>query len=196
VAILCAILAASAQAATYKIDPTHSKVKFSIKHMGIGIVSGVFDEFEGSFEYNEEDLAKSSVQASIQTASVDTDASARDKHLRSADFFDVENHPTMTFKSKSVKNVMNGNFTLVGDLTMLGVTKEVELKVEKVGEGTDQRGNKKVGYVATGTTNRMDYGMKYDKNLPDGTPSVGHEVSITIEIEAAEQQDAQEPKSQ
>jgi len=167
-----------AQTQTWKIDPNHTAAQFSVRHMGISTVRGAFTKVSGTAEYDPSNVAKASVEVTIEAASVDTRVDMRDNDLRSDHFFDVAKYPTITFKSKSVQPAGEGKFKMVGDLTIHGVTKEVTLD----GEGpskpmTDQRGNQHVGASATTTVKRTDFGVGSSGS------TVGEDISITIDVE-------------
>jgi polyisoprenoid-binding protein YceI len=185
-AVLLLTVAAAAQAATYKIDPSHSAVSFKVRHLMISTVRGSFDEFSGSFTYIKDNPAPWQVAAEIQTASVNTNDSKRDDHLRTADFFDVEKHPTMTFRSTKVTG-QGERFKLHGDLTLLGVTKPVVLDLEITGETVDPWGNHRVGFSATGKLDRKEWGMTWSRALDTGGVMVGDEVGIELEIQGIQE---------
>jgi polyisoprenoid-binding protein YceI len=165
------------QAQTWKIDPNHTAAQFSVRHMGISTVRGSFNKTSGAVEYDAANPSKSSVEATIDVASVDTRVEMRDNDLRSPNWFDAAKYPTITFKSKSVQAAGEGKLKIVGDLTIHGVTKEVTLDVDGPSAPmTDQRGNSRVGASATTKINRKDFGV--------GTsPMVGEEITITIDTE-------------
>jgi len=175
----------SAGAATYTIDSAHSSVGFQIKHLAIAKVNGSFTDFGGTFEFEKGEAAAWSVEATIQMASVDTGNDDRDDHLRNADFFDVEKFPVMTFTSTGVEMESDTEGKLLGDLTMHGVTKAVELDLEFNGAVTDPWGNDKVGFSAYGKINRKDWGLNFNKVLDTGSLMIGETVKISLEIEAA-----------
>ncbi len=168
---------ASAAVETYKIDPVHSSVGFTIRHF-FSQVPGAFTKFQGVIVADRDHLENSTVSATIDVASVDTRVAKRDDDLRSKNFFNVAEFPTMTFKSKSWKSTGDDTFDVTGDLTIKGVTKEVVLKVKSLGFGPGMRGAMLSGWEATTTVNRNDFGITtYPKML-------GDEVPITINIEA------------
>lgn len=183
-AVLLLAATGVARAETYTIDPIHSSIGFSVRHMAISKVRGNFNDFSGTFEYDANDTSNWAVEVEIQMASIDTRSEDRDAHLRSEDFFSVDSFPTMTFNSTGVVANKDGTFDLAGDLTMHGVTKPVTLAVEKIGEFVDGKGNKHVGFTATVTINRLDYGVQWSKTMETGGLLVGHDVDITLEIEA------------
>lgn len=168
---------------TYDLDRSHSSVGFSIKHLAISTVRGNFGEFTTDISMEGDDVTTLQASATIQAASIDTDNEKRDEHLRSADFFETETYPTITFTSKEVKNVDGVNFTLVGDLTMHGVTKEIELDAEILGPAT-LMGTQRVGFSAEGEINRKDYGLTWSRVVEAGALVVGEEVKLIIEVEA------------
>jgi polyisoprenoid-binding protein YceI len=168
---------------TYKLDLSHSSVAFTVRHMVIANVRGNFKEFEGTVLYDPADVTKSSVEVTIKTASIDTDNTQRDTHLRSADFFDAEKFPTITFKSKSVEKKGDG-YVLNGSLTLRGVTKDVAIPFEVLGVVKDPYGNTRLGAHGELTINRMDYGVSWSKSLDAGGLVVSEEVKILLDIEA------------
>ncbi len=172
--------AASAQSSTWTIDKNHSQVDFQIRHLGVSNVRGSISGVTGTVIWNEKDLSKASVEATIDTTTVSTNNEARDKHLKSPDFFNVEKFPTMTFKSTSVTRV-NGKLEVIGNLTMTGVTKSVTLEVD--GPTPPQKGMQGglvTGFSATGTLKRSDFGF----GSKFGDPILGDEVKFTIDLEA------------
>lgn len=164
---------------TYTIDATHSEVGFRVRHL-VSKISGRFSKFTGTITVDDKDITKSSVQVSIDAASVNTDSEGRDKHLRSADFFDVEKYPSLTFKSTAVKDLGNGKLQVTGDLTMHGVTKSVSFPVTNFGAKPGMKpGTFVAGFGdATLTLNRQDYGVSYGKGM------IGDEVQISLDVEA------------
>jgi polyisoprenoid-binding protein YceI len=173
---------ASAPAAdTYNIDPVHSTVGFGVSHMVINTVHGKFDEFTGTVVLGDGQLQEA--KGTIQTKSVDTGVAGRDKDLRSANFFDVEKYPTITFVSKRVEK-KGDDAVLVGDFTMHGVTKELSLPVAVKGPIKDGWGNMRIGLEAKVKLNRKGYGLMYNKVLETGGLMVGDEIAIEINAEA------------
>ena len=161
----------------YKIDPAHSSVGFSVRHMGVSNVKGHFDEFTGSVVLDNGSLQAAT--ATIQVKSVNTGIEKRDNHLRTADFFEAAKYPDITFKTKKVEK--SGDETVVtGDFTMRGVTKELRLSVTLSGPIKDPQGNTRVGLEAKATVNRKDYGMKFNAVMETGGLMVGDEVTIEI----------------
>ncbi len=180
-ALAAALLAAPAAfAAQYTIDPAHSSANFQVKHMMVSKVNGHFKSVNGTINLDEAAPEKSSVNAEIDATSIETGDEKRDGHLKSPDFFDVANHPKITFKSTSVKAEGAGKYAVSGDLTMRGVTKPVVLQVE----GFDTEVANKRGGTATTTINRKDFGVSWNKSLDKGGVALSEEVKITLEIEA------------
>jgi polyisoprenoid-binding protein YceI len=167
---------------TWQIDPVHTEVSFVIRHMMVSKVRGRFDTFEGTI-ITGEDILSSSAMATIDLTSINTNNQTRDDHVRSADFFDVENHPTMTFTSTAM-GVEGDHFALEGDLMIRGVTKPVTLSLELNGFGPDAYGGMRAGFSATGQINRNDFGVSYNGPIPGGGVILGDTVTLTIEVEA------------
>ncbi len=166
---------------TYKIDPAHSSVGFSVRHMGVSNVKGHFDQFAGSLVLDNGSIQEAS--ATIQVKSVNTGIERRDNHLRTADFFEAAKYPEITFKARKVEK--SGDQTvLIGDFTMRGVTKELRLPVTVNGPVKDPQGNTRIGLEAKATVNRKDYGMKFNAVMETGGLMVGDEVTIEINAEA------------
>lgn len=171
----------------FQIDPSHSSANFTIKHMMIAKVHGGFEKMSGSLVYDSANPEKSSIEVSIDAASINTREAQRDTHLKSADFFDVEKYPTITFKSNRVDGKL-GSLKVIGDLTIHGVTKSVTLDVEGPSdELKDPWGNTKVGASATTKINRRDFGLSWNAALEAGGFLVGEEVSITLEVQFVKQ---------
>jgi polyisoprenoid-binding protein YceI len=170
--------------ATYTIDNAHSDVSFSVRHMVFAKVRGHFDKWTATLAFDEADPTKSIVEATIEAGSINTREAQRDGHLKSPDFLDAEKHPHLTFKSKRVEKVGAGNYKVIGDLTIRGVTREVPLEVEELGAGKDPWGNQKVGFLAKTSINRTDWGLKWNQALETGGVLVGEKVDIELDIEA------------
>ena len=168
---------AEAKTETYVIDPVHSAVEFHVRHF-FSKVPGRFQKFEGTLLIDRENIEKSSVQAEIDIASIDTAQAKRDEHLRSKDFFDAAKYPKMTFQSKSWKKIGENEFEVTGDLTMHGVAKSVVLTVKSLGFGEGTKGSKISGWEAKTKIKRSDFGVS------TGAPAVGDEVEIEINIES------------
>jgi polyisoprenoid-binding protein YceI len=173
---------ANAQTSTWTIDPAHSSVNFEILHMSVSHVHGAFGNVKGTVTLNEKDITKSTVAATIDTTTVSTGVEARDKHLKSPDFFDVDKNPVMTFKSASLSR-SGGKLQLVGDLTINGVTKSVTLDLDGPTPPQTMQGKTISGFSATGTILRSDYnfGSKFPAAI------LGNEVKFTIDVEIDKQ---------
>lgn len=174
--------APSVWATSYTIDPQHSTVSFKIRHL-VSKVPGVFREFEGTFDYVPGQPDQWTAQAVIQAASIDTRVEKRDAHLRSKDFFGVEQFPTITFTSTQVTDATPTSARLHGVLTLHGVERPVVLDLVIGGEGKDPWGNQRAGFTATTTLNRKDFGIVWNEPLETGGFLLGEEVDITLEIE-------------
>ncbi len=174
--------AATLRAAHYTIDPDHSDVSFKVKHLMLSKVAGKFEKFTGDFNYDEKNPAIWSAQATIDAASINTSNAKRDEHLRGADFFDVAKYPTLSFKSNGVVTA-NGKHKLMGILNMHGVEKSVTLDLEVIGAGKDPWGGERAGFEATGTVNRKDFGIVWNKVMETGGLALGEDVEISIRIE-------------
>ncbi len=170
------------QAATWNIDPVHSEVGFSVRHMMVSKVRGRFTKFSGQLVTGENPL-QSSVTAEIDLASINTGQEQRDQHIQSADFFEVETYPTMTYKSTGIR-VEDGEYILDGDLTLKGVTKNVPLRLELQGFGEDAQGGYRAGFTATGELNRSDFNVSFNAPLQNGGVVVGEKIQLQLEIEA------------
>ncbi len=176
--VLALPLFSTAQSETWQLDPPHSAAQFSVRHMGISTVRGTFTKVSGTVQYDPADLAKSSVDVTIDAASVDSRNDRRDSDLRSDHFLDVAKYPTLTFKSKRVESAASGKLKITGDLTIHGVTREVVLDADgPTGPVKDPRGNLHMGASATTKVNRSDFGMN------GFTGMVGDEVQIALDIE-------------
>lgn len=169
--------------ATWSIDASHSEVGFSVKHLMISTVRGRFAGVQGTVTFAEGDFSNASATVTIDAASIDTREEKRDAHLRSADFFDVERFPTLTFTSRRVAGVAGDTFQLVGDLTIRDVTKEVTLDVEFEGAQKDPWGNLKSGFTATTKINRKDFGLTWNAALETGGVLVGEDVKISLDVQ-------------
>jgi polyisoprenoid-binding protein YceI len=169
-------------AGTWTIDPIHSDVSFTVRHMVVSKVRGFFRTFEGTLVTGETP-EQSSVTATIDMASIDTNQEQRNEHIRSADFFDAATHPTMTYQSTGVRRD-GDNWILDGDLTLKGVTRQVPLKLELNGFGPDAFGGYRAGFSAKGEVNRRDFNVNFNATLETGGLVVGDKVEIILEIEA------------
>jgi polyisoprenoid-binding protein YceI len=181
---------AAAKAEVYEIDPSHSTVGFKIRHLAISSVPGRFGDFSGTIEFDPKNIDKSHTEASIAIKSINTDNTKRDDHLKGADFFDAAKHPAISFKTTKVEPVSESTFKATGDLVMHGVTKPVTLDVEYTGSATDPWGNKRVGFAATTSLSRKDFGITWNKALDAGGVVLGDEVKVTLEIEGIEKKKA------
>jgi len=187
VALMGMATAASAAPQTYDIDPVHSQVGFSVRHI-FSKVPGFFKQFSGTIVADEKNPAASSVNVTIQTASIFTDNEQRDAHLRSPDFFAADSFPTITFKSTKVTPAGKNRYKVAGNLTMRGVTKRLVLNMEFLGKGEVSMGGQsmgsKAGFDATTTLNRQDFGIKWNKTLDQGGLMISDEVAVSLHVEA------------
>jgi polyisoprenoid-binding protein YceI len=169
-------------AGKWSIDPIHSEVGFSVRHMMVSKVRGRFGDFSGEIVTGQ-NPTDSSVSAEIVMSSIITGSEQRDEHIRSADFFEVENHPTMTYRSTSVQ-AKGDDFIVEGDLTLKGVTKSVPLRLELNGFGPDAYGGTRAGFTATAEINRRDFNVNFSAPMQNGGAVVADKVTIQLEIEA------------
>lgn len=187
-AVAAVLLAAPAFAADkFDIDASHSQAGFTVRHF-FSKVPGRFNEVSGTIQLDEKNLANSSVEVTIPVSSINTENERRDNHLKSADFFDLEHFPNITFKSTKVVPGKDGKFQIVGDLTMRGVTKSVTLEATQLGLGAVGIGGNAMGvrggWEATTTVNRKDYGISWNKTLDQGGTLLGDDVTISLQVEA------------
>ena len=168
----------------WNFDLSHSSVNFHVRHLMVSKVHGRFSLWGGTLVIDNDDITKSRVDVSIDATSVDTKEEKRDAHLRSADFFDVEKFPALTFKSTQVEKVGDEELAITGDLTIHGVTKSVKLAVELGGVAKDPWGGTRTGFSAKTSINRKDFGLGWNSVLETGGVLVGEKVEITLEIEA------------
>jgi polyisoprenoid-binding protein YceI len=167
---------------TWRVDPVHSSVEFQVKHLGIATVKGQFTDFEGTLEISPENTI---AYGTVKTASVNTREPARDEHLRSADFFDAESNPEITFRSTSIGELDDDEFEITGDITIHGVTRPLTLKATLEGiEPSDHQGNTRVGVSAVAQIERSDFGMKFNAALGSGNVVVSDKVKILLDISA------------
>ena len=171
---------------TYKIDKSHSEAIFQVRHL-LTKVRGRFTDFEGAIEFNETAPEQSTVHFSINATSIDTAEPDRDKHLRTADFFDVEKYPQITFRSTRITKRGADTYDVTGNLTMHGVTKEVVLPVSHLGKAKDPWGGDRLGFEAETTLNRKEYGLNWNAALETGGFLVGDEVKVSLQIQAVGQ---------
>ena len=177
-------LPAAAATSTWQIDPNHSAAQFAVRHLAISTVRGAFTKVSGTIQFDDKDIAKSSVDVTIDAASVDTRVADRDKDLRSDRFFDVEKYPTLSFKSTKVEQTEVGKLKVTGDLTIHGVTKQVVLDVEgPTAAVKDPWGNQRAAANASTKINRQDFGVKWNAKMDNGGWVVGDDVAITIDVE-------------
>lgn len=168
----------------WQIDPAHTDVGFAVKHLMISTVRGRFAGVKGTIVLDEANPANSSVEAEIDVATIDTRQEQRDAHLRSADFFEVEKYPTMTFRSRRVERLGNDRYRIVGDLTIRDVTREVVLDATDEGRGRDPWGGDRLAFSATTTIDRRDFGLTWNQALETGGVLVGNEIRISIDVQA------------
>jgi polyisoprenoid-binding protein YceI len=181
---MLAVLPALAHADTWQIDPAHTNVEFTVRHMMISNVKGQFQRTSGTITTNGSDPASATIDATIDASSVDTRVEKRDMHLKSPDFLDVAKYPTITFKSTKVEAAGPNKFKVTGDLTLHGVTKPVVLEVESSGAPINVMGKMRAGASATTQIKRSDFGLTWNKALEAGGVMVGDEVAISIDVEA------------
>jgi polyisoprenoid-binding protein YceI len=167
----------------WTVDPVHSSVEFRVKHMMISTVRGRFGEFEGLIEAAP-DYHDSKVRGTVKAASIDTNEPRRDDHLRSADFFDVENHPTIGFESTTIEHVEKGDYRVTGDLTMHGETRPVSFEVTVHGVTPDPQGGSRVGVEVRGTISRGEFGLRWQQALETGGVVVADEVRVSADLSA------------
>jgi polyisoprenoid-binding protein YceI len=179
--LLALSIGTAAAQGTYAIDSVHSNVGFKIRHL-VSKTGGQFTEFDGVIVADFENLDKSSVEFTIEAASIDTNNEKRDGHLRSPDFFDVENHPHITFKSSKITRVDSDTFAVAGVLTMRGVSRNITFQVDFLGE-MEAMGGARAGYELTTTLNRKDYGVSWNRALDAGGFVLGEEVEVDIALE-------------
>lgn len=171
----------------WQIDSAHSHVQFSVRHMMISTVRGRFNEFSGTVAFDEGSPTSSTVDVTIDVASIDTREQQRDEHLRSPDFFDAANFPNMTFKSKRIEQADDNNGRLIGDLTIKDITKEVALDVEYAGQAQSPWGTTNAGFSASGSIDRKEFGLTWNQALETGGILVGDKIKIDIEVELIKQ---------
>lgn len=167
---------------TWNVDPSHSSVEFQVKHLGLATVKGFFNEFEGTFEVAEDGTITAG--GTVKAASLGTRSDQRDEHLRSADFFDVENHPELSFRSTSVQQLDEETYRITGDLTIRGTTREVVFEAVSQGAEQDPWGNSRVGLEIVGQIERSDFGLNWNQALESGGVLVGKKVKILIDLSA------------
>jgi polyisoprenoid-binding protein YceI len=172
---------------SWTVDNVHSKVKFSVSHLVITEVEGSFNVYSGELRTSAPDLTNADVSFSVDVNSINTDNAMRDRHLKSDDFFNAEQYPTMSFTSTSWKQLNDQSYVLEGDLTIRDVTRRVQFAVVYGGTVRDSYGNTKMGFKATAVINRFDYGLKWNARTEAGGATVGKDVSITLNLEFTQQ---------
>ncbi len=192
-AALSLLAALPVQAEIFAIDAGHSEVGFQVRHL-VSQTRGRFNEFAGTVDLDPKNLASSSVDFKIKTTSIDTNVADRDKHLRGADFFDVEKYPEITFKSKSIKAAGKDTYNVLGTLTLHGVSKDITLPVTYLGQAKDPWGNVRAGFEAVTTLNRKDFGIVWNKALDAGGAMLGDDVKININLETVKKDPAKAGK--
>lgn len=169
---------------TWNFDPAHSEIGFKVRHMMFSKVRGTFKTWSGDFTFDPENFAASKTSVKIDAASIDTSNDDRDGHLRSGDFFDAENFPHLTFESTSFEGVGEGRLKVHGNLTIRGTTKPIVLDVEYHGKAVDPWGNDRVGFSATATINRKEFGLTWNQALEAGGVLVGENVEVELQVQA------------
>ena len=169
------------------LDPMHSEVHFKVKHLVISTVTGSFKSFEGDLETENDDFTDANINFSLDVNSIDTNQEQRDGHLKSAEFFDAENFPKITFKSTSFKKTDGDEYELKGDLTIKGVTNPVTLNVEHGGSAGDFYGNTKAGFEISGKINRKDFGLTWDGVTEAGSVVLGSDIKLDINVQFTKQ---------
>jgi len=168
----------------WNIDPVHSGINFSVRHMVVSKVRGHFTKYSGTLAIDDADLTRSVVEATIDASSIDTGTAQRDTHLRSPDFLDVERFPEIRFRSTRIHKLADDRYHLVGDLTVRDVTREVSLDVEYGGQAKDPWGNARIGFIAKATLDRKEFGLLWNQVLEAGGVLVGDRVDIELEVQA------------
>jgi polyisoprenoid-binding protein YceI len=192
VVVLAALAALPLRAETYTIDPNHSEVTFQIRHI-VSQVRGRFNEFSGAVQMDPNNLPASSVEFHIKAASIDTNVADRDKHLRSADFFDAEKYPEIAFKSSSIQPAGKDTYNVTGTLTMHGVSKEITLPVQLLGQAKDPWGNTRAGFQTATTLNRKDFAIIWNKVLDNGGMMLGDDVKVEVNLETVKKKEETKP---
>ncbi len=172
--------------ASYSIDTAHSEISFSVRHMMFAKVRGQFKSWSADLKYDAAAPDKSTLRVEVDTASIDTREERRDGHLRSADFFDTEKFPKMVFESKRIEAQGKGRYKLIGELSMHGVTREVTLDVEQTGHGKDPWGNERLGFIASGSILRSEWGLTWNQALETGGVLVSDKVDIEVDVQVVE----------
>jgi polyisoprenoid-binding protein YceI len=170
----------------WNIDPSHSGAQFTVRHLVISKVRGTFERWQGAIDFDPDKPEASKVSVRIEAASIDTHEPNRDQHLRSADFFDVESYPAITFESRKVERWGKDRYRVLGDLTMRGVTRPVELDAEYFGGGKDVSGHQRVGFFAKTALQRKEFGLNWNQLLESGGVVVSDQVEISLDVQAIE----------
>jgi polyisoprenoid-binding protein YceI len=168
----------------WNIDPAHTGINFSVRHMVVSKVRGRFGKYSGTIELDDGDFTRSSVEVSIDASSIDTGVADRDTHLRSPDFFDVAKFPELKFRSHRIERVDDARYRVIGELTIRDVKREVSLDVEYGGRGKDPWGNERVGFVAKTSIDRKEFGLTWNQVLESGGILVGDRVDIDLDVQA------------
>jgi polyisoprenoid-binding protein YceI len=168
----------------WEIDPTHSQIQFTVRHLVVARVRGVFERWRGVIDFDRADPTGSRVSAEIEASSIDTREPSRDEHLRSADFLDVSRFPLLTFESRRIEALGANRYRVIGELSMHGVAKEVHLEVDVLGSGTDPWGKERLGFHARGALDRRDFGLHWNRVLEGGGVLVGEKIDVELDIEA------------
>lgn len=171
----------------WNVDASHSALEFKVKHMMMANVRGQFHDFQANITADPEDLTTAEIDFTVNVNSIDTKDEQREGHLKSADFFDVENYPNLTFKATKIERKSNNEYAMMGDMTIRGVTKPVTFNVTSEGIGKDPWGNERAGFTAAGSLNRKEFGLNWNALLETGGVLVGEQVKINVEIEAVRQ---------
>jgi polyisoprenoid-binding protein YceI len=175
---------------SWQIDPAHSQIQFSVRHMMISNVRGRFENFTGAIEFDEKSSSHSQVEVQIETASINTREPKRDDHLKSPDFLNAEKYPHLSFKSKRIEKIDDSHARVIGDLTIRDVTKEVTLEVEYAGQAKSPWSTVSAGFSATAKINRKDWGLTWNQALETGGVLVGEEINVNIDLEIVKQAEA------
>ena len=172
----------------WNIDTSHSGIEFSVRHLMISKVRGAFETWRGTIDFDSNEPEASKVSVQIEAGSIDTREPSRDAHLRSADFFDVEKYPSLTFESRKVERAGDNRYRVIGDLTLHGVTRSVVLDAEYLGTGMDAWGKQRIGFFAKTAINRKDFGLNWNQVLEAGGMVVSDQVDITLDVQAVNAQ--------
>jgi polyisoprenoid-binding protein YceI len=168
----------------FDIDPSHSTVEFKVRHLGFSKVTGRFTKFSGTVDMQDDDLSTLSADVTIDASSITTGDEKRDQHLRSEDFFQVDEHPELSFRAENVKDASGDSFVIVGDLTMRGITERVEIEGDFLGTATDPWGGSRVGFQGSTKVNRKNFGLNWNQALEAGGFLVGDTVEIMLDVQA------------